>query len=56
MENFEAKGKEHQAAQCRAKVRKLELRIDAKTLSITPAGKAAVYELPYQVELISHVF
>ncbi len=56
MENFEARGKEHQAAECRAKVRKLELRIDAKTLSLTPAGKAAVYELPYQVELIRHVF
>jgi hypothetical protein len=55
MENFEAKGKEHQAAQCRAKVRKLELRIDSKTLSLTPAGKAAVYELPYQVELTSQV-
>jgi hypothetical protein len=55
METFEARGKERQAAECRAKVRNLELRIDAKTLSLTPAGKSAVYELPYQVELTSQV-
>lgn len=51
MENFEAQGKERQAADCRAKVQKLERRIDAKTLVITPAGKAAAKKLPYQVEL-----
>jgi hypothetical protein len=56
MENFEARGKKHQAAECRAKVQKLERRIDCKTLMITPAGKAAVKKLPYQVEFDDDVF
>jgi hypothetical protein len=49
LENFEAAGKEHQAAQCRAKVQKLESRIDAKTLMITAAGKSVAKKLPSQV-------
>jgi hypothetical protein len=51
MENFAARGKEHQAAECRAKVNKLERRIDAKTLSITRAGEAVAKKLWYQVDL-----
>ena len=42
MENFEARGKEQQAAQCRAKVQKIERRIDAKTLVIIPAANAGI--------------
>jgi hypothetical protein len=50
LENFEARGKELQAAQCRAKIRKVESRMDAKTLRITPAGKLLARDLPSQVE------
>ena len=50
LENFEATGKDQQAAQCRAKVQKLESRINAKTLMITPAGKSVAKKLPSQVQ------
>ena len=40
LERLEAAGKNKQAADCRARVHKLERRIYAKTLMITAAGKA----------------
>jgi hypothetical protein len=40
LERLEAAGKDKQAAECRARVHKLERRIEAKTLMITAAGKA----------------
>jgi hypothetical protein len=51
MEKFEAAGKHEQAAQCLAKVRKLQRRIDAKTLMITAAGKAVAAKCPVNVEV-----
>jgi hypothetical protein len=51
MENFAARGKEHQAAECRTKMHKLERRMDANTLRITPAGKATAKKLTHQVGL-----
>ena len=50
MESFAARGKENQATECQAKVDKLERRIHAKTLSITPAGEAVARELGYQID------
>jgi hypothetical protein len=49
LETFGTTGKDQQAAQCRAKVQKLENRIDAKTLMITPSGKSVAKKLPSQV-------
>jgi hypothetical protein len=46
MERFEAAGKRDQAAQCLARMRKLQERIEVKTLMITRAGKAAAEGFP----------
>jgi hypothetical protein len=43
---YEAAGKLDNAAQCRAKVQKLQRRIETRMLMITPAGKAVVRLFP----------
>lgn len=49
VKRLEAAGQEAKAEQCRAKIRKLQLRIDAKTLCITAAGKSVGENFPCQV-------
>ena len=50
LKNLEAAGKVRQAAECRARVQKLERRIDLKILKITAAGKAVAQKLPSLVK------
>jgi hypothetical protein len=49
LERLEAAGKDKQAAECRARVHRLERRIDAKTLVITAAGKTVAKKFSPQV-------
>ena len=49
LEKHEAAGRSKNAEQCRERIRKLQRRIDAKTLMITPLGKAVAESFPYML-------